>query len=50
MHFEFRAVSFYTFYHTQFNNFQRNVSGSDFGVNNGVQDPRTFELAGKFIF
>ncbi len=50
MHFEFRAESFNTFNHTQFNNFQRNVSGSDFGVTNGVQDPRTFELAGKFIF
>jgi hypothetical protein len=48
--FEFRAESFNTFNHTQFNNFQRNVSGSDFGVTNGVQEPRTFELGGKLIF
>ena len=48
--FEFRAESFNTFNHTQFNNFHNNVSGSDFGQVSGVQDPRTFELAGKFVF
>jgi hypothetical protein len=48
--FEFRAESFNTFNHTQFNGFHNNVSGSDFGEVSGVQDPRTFELAGKLIF
>ena len=42
--FEFRAESFNTFNHTQFNGFHNNVSGSDFGEVSGVQDPRTFEL------
>jgi hypothetical protein len=50
MHFEFRAETFNTFNHTQFNGFHNNVSGSDFGVTNSVQDPRTWELAGKFVF
>jgi hypothetical protein len=49
-HFEFRAESFNTFNHTQFNGFHNNVSGSDFGEVNSVQDPRTFEFAGKFVF
>jgi hypothetical protein len=49
-HFEFRAESFNTFNHTQFNNFHNNVNGADFGQVSGVQDPRTFELAGKFVF
>jgi hypothetical protein len=49
-HFEFRAETFNTFNHTQFSNFHNNVSGADFGEVSGVQDPRTFELAGKFVF
>ncbi|WP_348261615.1 TonB-dependent receptor [Telmatobacter sp. DSM 110680] len=49
-HFEFRVESFNTFNHTQFNGFHNNVSGGDFGLVNGVQDPRTFELAGKLVF
>jgi len=49
-HFELRAESFNTFNHTQFNAFHNNVNGSDFGEVSGVQDPRTFELGGKFIF
>jgi hypothetical protein len=48
--FELRAESFNTFNHTQFNAFHNNFSGSDFGEVSGVQDPRTFELGGKFIF
>ena len=48
--FEFRAESFNTFNHTQFNNFHNNVNGADFGQVSGVQDPRTFELGGKFVF
>jgi hypothetical protein len=49
-HFEFRAETFNTFNHTQFNNFHNNVNGSDFGEVSAVQDPRTFELGGKLIF
>jgi hypothetical protein len=49
-HFEFRAESYNTFNHTQFNGFHNNISGSDFGEISGVQDPRTFELGGKLIF
>jgi hypothetical protein len=48
--FELRAETFNTFNHTQFNGFRNNISGSDFGEVSGVQDPRTFELGGKFIF
>jgi hypothetical protein len=48
--FEFRAESFNTFNHTQFNAIRNNFSGSDFGEVSGVQDPRTFELGGKLIF
>ncbi|HMG85516.1 MAG TPA: TonB-dependent receptor [Terracidiphilus sp.] len=48
--FEFRAETFNTFNHTQFNGFHNNITGSDFGEVSGVQDPRTFELAGKLIF
>jgi hypothetical protein len=50
MHIELRVESFNTFNHTQFNAFHNNVSGSDFGEVSGVQDPRTFELGGKFVF
>jgi hypothetical protein len=49
-HFEFRAESFNTFNHTQFNGFHNSLTGSDFGQVSGVQDPRTFELGGKFVF
>jgi hypothetical protein len=48
--FELRAETFNTFNHTQFNGIRNNISGSDFGEVSGVQDPRTFELGGKFIF
>jgi hypothetical protein len=36
-HFEFRAESYNTFNHTQFNGFHSNISGSDFGEVSGVQ-------------
>jgi len=50
-HFEFRADSFNTFNHTQFNSLlDTNPQNSDFGFVNNAQDPRTFELGGKFIF
>jgi len=50
-HFEFRADSFNTFNHTQFNALaDANPANPDFGFVSGAQDPRTFELGGKFIF
>jgi hypothetical protein len=49
-HFELRADSFNTFNHTQFNAFNTNVSLPNFGITTGTQDPREFELGGKFVF
>jgi len=50
-HFEFRADSFNTFNHTQFSGLSdTNPQNADFGFVNSAQDPRTFELGGKFIF
>ena len=50
-HFEFRADSFNTFNHTQFNGLSdTNPQNADFGFVNSAQDPRTFELGAKFIF
>ena len=50
-HFEFRADSFNTFNHTQFNSLSdTNPQNADFGFVNNTQDPRTFELGGKFVF
>jgi len=48
--FEFRADSFNTFNHTQFNAFNNSVASSNFGFVTGAQDPREFEFGGKFIF
>jgi hypothetical protein len=55
--FELRAESFNTFNHTQFNainnglNFSSSgVPASNFGFVTGAQDPREFEIGGKFIF
>jgi hypothetical protein len=50
-HFEFRAESFNTFNHTQFNALtDSNPNNADFGFVSGAQDPRIFELGGKFVF
>ena len=50
-HFELRADSFNTFNHTQFNGLSdTNPQQQDFGFVNSAQDPRTFELGGKFVF
>jgi len=50
-HFEFRAESFNTFNHTQFNGLaDSNPANSDFGFVNSTQDPREFELGGRFVF
>ncbi len=49
--FEFHAESFNTFNHTQFNGLQdTNPQNDDFGFVNSAQDPREFELGGKFVF
>jgi len=48
--FEFRAESFNTFNHTQFNSMQNRAANSNFGEVTGAFDPRTFELGGKFVF
>ena len=50
-HFEFRAESFNTFNHTQFNQLKdTNPQNNDFGFVSGAQDPRVFELGGKIVF
>jgi hypothetical protein len=48
--FEFRAESFNTFNHTQFNSMQNRAANSNFGEVTGAFDPRTFELGGKLVF
>ena len=49
-HFEFRADTFNTFNHTQFNAFNSNVNEQNFGFVTGAQDPRVWEFGGKFVF
>lgn len=50
-HFDFHAESFNTFNHTQFNALQdSNPADPGFGFVSGTQDPREFELGGKFVF
>jgi hypothetical protein len=50
-HAEFRADSFNTFNHTQFNGLaDTNPQNADFGFVNSAQDPRTFELGVKILF
>jgi hypothetical protein len=50
-HVEFRADSFNTFNHTQFNGLSdTNPQNADFGFVNSAQDPRVFEFGGKFVF
>jgi hypothetical protein len=56
-HFELRVDSFNTFNHTQFNainnglNFSAaGVPANNFGFTTGTQDPRVFEVGGKFVF
>jgi hypothetical protein len=50
-HAEFRAESFNTFNHTQFNGLSdTNPQNADFGFVNSAQDPRTFELGVKILF
>jgi Carboxypeptidase regulatory-like domain len=49
-HFEFRAESFNTFNHTQFNNVGTSFGSGNFGVPTNTYDPRVLELGGKFVF
>jgi hypothetical protein len=50
-HAEFRAESFNTFNHTQFNGLSStNITSSSFGYVNSTQDPREFELGFKLAF
>jgi hypothetical protein len=49
-HVEFRADSFNTFNHTQFNSINNNVTNNNFGFVNGTQDPREFELGLKIVY
>jgi hypothetical protein len=48
--FEFRAESFNTFNHTQFNGVNNTYGNGNFGQVNSYYDPRSLELGGKFIF
>jgi hypothetical protein len=48
--FEFRAESFNTFNHTQFNSMNTNVTANNFGFVNGDLAPRQFEFGGKLNF
>jgi hypothetical protein len=49
-HFEFRAESFNTFNHTQFNAFGSTTGGGNYGVATGDNNPRVLELGSKFVF
>ncbi len=48
--FQFRAESFNTFNHTEFNGLVTNTNASNAGKLNSVYDPRNFEFGGKLIF
>ena len=49
-HFELRIESFNTFNHTEFNSIDTTTGDGNFGKVTNVQDPRTLELGGKFVF
>ncbi len=49
-HFEFRAESFNTFNHTQFNNVGTSFGSGNFGQATNTYDPRELELGGKLVF
>jgi hypothetical protein len=50
-HFEFRAETFNTFNHSEFNNsIGTTTGGGNYGVETGTFDPRVMELATKFVF
>lgn len=47
---EFRAESFNTFNHTEFNGVNNSLGDANFGKVNSFYDPRALEFGGKFIF
>jgi hypothetical protein len=49
-HIEFRAESFNTFNHTEFNNLNAQLGNGQFGQLTGTWDPRVLQFGGKFIF
>jgi hypothetical protein len=50
VHFEFRAESFNTFNHTQFNGVGNSFGNGNFGQVTSTWDPRTLQLGGKLSF
>jgi hypothetical protein len=48
--FELRGESFNAFNHTQFNNLNTTYGNGNFGTLNGTYDPRTIQVAAKFMF
>ena len=48
--FEFRAETYNTFNHTQFNGLSTGVTNTDFGQLNGAFAPRIFQLGAKLMF
>ena len=49
-HFEFRAESFNTFNHTEFNNIDTGNNDGNYGKATGTWDPRVLETGAKFVF
>jgi len=49
-HVEFRAESFNTFNHTEFNNLNPTFGNGQFAQLTGTWDPRVLQFGGKFIF
>jgi hypothetical protein len=49
-HFEFRAESYNTFNHTEFNGLGATEGGGQYGQITSTWDPRVLELGGKFVF
>jgi len=49
-HFEFRAESFNTFNHTEFNNIDTGNADGNYGKATATWDPRVLEIGGKFVF
>ncbi|WP_158941673.1 carboxypeptidase regulatory-like domain-containing protein [Granulicella sp. S190] len=50
MHFQFRAESFNTFNHTEFQNVDANTADQNFGQVTSTFDPRTLQFGLKFLF
>ncbi len=49
-HLDFRAESYNTFNHTEFNNIGTTLHGNQYGVASGTWDPRVLQFGGKFVF